>query len=191
MKFLLYLHLSLTSLLEPVIVPPSTPTMTTSFHIKNVAVVGATGNLGTLIVKALIEAKKFNITAVSRNPPSTPFPSSPSLTTKTGDYESSSFLSEIFTGQDVVVFALHYSAIPDLEITMIEAAAEAGVKWIIPCEFGSDNGNKIVEAITPVFSAKRAPREKTEELSRKYEGLKWIGVVTNPWFDYVSLAPRS
>lgn len=154
--------------------------MTTPSQIKNVVVVGATGNLGTVVTKALVEAKTFSITAVSRNPPSASFPSSPSLTIKTGDYTSPSFLSKIFAGQDAVVFTLHYSAIPDLEIRMIEAAAEAGVKWIFPVEFGSDLANKNIEEVSPMFAAKRAPREKVEELAAKYEGLKWVGVITNP-----------
>jgi hypothetical protein len=159
--------------------------MATSSQIKNVVVVGATGNLGTVVIKALVEAKNFNITAVSRNPPSTAFPTSSTLTIKTGDYASPSFLSEIFANQDAVVFTLHWTAVLDLEIKMIEAAAETGVKWVFPVEFGGDNANKKLQGAVPIYGAKREPREKIEELSGKYEGLKWIGVVTNPWFDFV------
>lgn len=160
--------------------------MASPSQIKNVAVVGATGNLGTLVVSSLLAAQKFTITAISRNPPSTPFSASPSLVIKTGDYSSPSFLSEIFTNQDAVVLTLHWSAVPDLEIKLIEAAAAAGVKWIFPVEYGSDNGNKELEESVPHNVAKRGPREKIEELAGRYEGLKWIGVITNPWFDYVS-----
>jgi uncharacterized protein YbjT (DUF2867 family) len=136
--------------------------------------------------KPLAETKNFSITAVSRNPPSTAFPTSSTLTIKTGDYTSPSFLSEIFVNQDAVIFTLHWTAVPDLEIRMIEAAAEAGVKWILPVEFGGDNTNKRLEGAVPIYAAKREPREKIEELSGKYEGLKGIGIVTNPWFDFVS-----
>ena len=69
---------------------------------------------------------------------------------------------------------------------MIEAAAEAGVKWVLPVEFGGDNANKRLEEAVPIYAVKRAPRKKIEELSGKYEGFKWIGIVTNPWFDFVS-----
>jgi uncharacterized protein YbjT (DUF2867 family) len=152
-------------------------------HIKNVIIVGATGNLGTVIVNSLAKVNKFNITAASRNPPRTPFHNS--VNVRTGNYSSLSFLSELFTGKDAVVFTLHYSQVPDLEITMIEAAANAGVKWILPVEFGGDNGNEKLEKAVPVFAVKRAPRERVEELAKKYDGLKWVGVVTNPWFDFV------
>jgi hypothetical protein len=108
--------------------------------IKNVAVVGATGNLGSLVVKSLLEAKNFNITAISCSSPTAPLFSSPSLTIKAGDYSSASFLAKIFTNQDAVVFTLHWSTVPDLDAQLIEAAAVAGVKWIFPIEYGSDNG---------------------------------------------------
>lgn len=80
-----------------------------------------------------------------------------------------------------MVLALHFSAVPELEIKLIEAAAEAGVRWIVPTEFGSDNANEGISNV-PINAAKVAPREKIEEL-----GLSWIGVVTNPWLDYVSV----
>ncbi|KAE9367683.1 NAD(P)-binding protein [Stipitochalara longipes BDJ] len=158
--------------------------MAVSSYIKNVVVVGATGNLGTVIVQSLVEANKFIITAASRNPSKAEFPNSTSLTIKTGDYTSPSFLAEIFGNQDAVVFTLHYTAVPELEVKMIEAAAAAGVQWILPVEFGGDNGNPRLEKAVPVYAAKRAPRERIEELAEKYDGLKWIGIVTNPWFDF-------
>ena len=64
------------------------------------------------------------------------------------------------------------------------------MKWVFPVEFGGDNGNLRLEKAVPVFAAKRPPREKIEALAEKYEGLKWIGVVTNPWFDFVSFNLR-
>ena len=109
-------------------------------QMKNVVVVGATGNLGSVIIQALVETNNFYITAASRIPPKFGFPNSPSLTIKTGDYDSPSFLAEVFTKHDAVVFALHYTAVPELEIKMIEAAAQAGVKWIPPSNSAAITG---------------------------------------------------
>ncbi|KAH8791082.1 hypothetical protein BGZ57DRAFT_875206 [Hyaloscypha finlandica] len=67
--------------------------MATPSRVKNVVVVGATGNLGTSVIKSLLEANKFKITAASRNPPSTEFSSS--VIVKTGDYTSRSFLGNL------------------------------------------------------------------------------------------------
>jgi hypothetical protein len=60
------------------------------------------------------------------------------------------------------------------------------VKWTFRVEFGGDNRNPRLKKAVPVFAAKRAPRENIEELADEYEGLKWVGAVTNPWFDFVS-----
>lgn len=159
-------------------------------HVKNIAVIGATGNLGSLVIKHLIAANQFNITAISRSS-SSPSPfltSSANLTHITGDYNSPTFLSTIFKDIEAVILTLHHSAVPDLEIQFIEAAAASGVKWILPTEFGSDTANEELVSSIPILGQKTAPRKKIEELSEKYEGLKWIGIVNNPWFDFVSLS---
>lgn len=108
-----------------------------SSYIKNIAIVGAGGNLGSLITKALLEAKKFNITIISRAGSESSFPTDPSITVKQGDYISAEFLVGAFAGIEAAIFTLHWSAIPELEIKLVEAAAEAGVKWIVPAEYVS------------------------------------------------------
>ncbi len=104
-------------------------------YIKNIAIVGAGGNLGSLVVNALLDAKRFNITIISRTGSESSFPTDPSITIKQGDYSSAGFLAEAFAGIEAAIFTLHWSAIPELEIKLIEAAAEAGVKWIVPSEY--------------------------------------------------------
>lgn len=73
---------------------------------------------------------------------------------------------------------------------MIEAAARAGVKWILPTEYAGDGLNEgMVEAV-PLFHPKREARRQIEELSKEKEceGVKWIGVATGPWVEAVSFA---
>ena len=152
-------------------------------HIKNVALVGASGNLGSLVPKSLIEACRFNITILTRQESSSSasFPKDLSITIKQGSYEDPSFLASAFANIEAVVLALHWSAVPVTEIHLIEAAAAAGVRWIFPAEFGSDTGNEVMVSAVPLHPPKIAPRVKAEEV-----GSRWIGVVTNPWFDFVS-----
>jgi hypothetical protein len=69
---------------------------------------------------------------------------------------------------------------------MIEAAARAGVKWILPTEYAGDGLNGgMVEAV-PLFWPKREARGLVERLSKEFEGLRWIGVATGPWLEAVS-----
>lgn len=64
---------------------------------------------------------------------------------------------------------------------MIDAAAEAGVKRIIPGEFGCDTqDDEVVEAI-PAFASKREVIGHLRE--REAEGLGWTAIVTGGFFD--------
>lgn len=73
---------------------------------------------------------------------------------------------------------------------LIEAAARAGVKWILPTEYAGDGLNADMVEAVPLFHPKRKARMQIEELSGEFEGLRWIGVATNPWLEAVcSLFP--
>jgi hypothetical protein len=63
------------------------------------------------------------------------------------------------------------------------------VKWILPTEYAGDGLNEALVDAVPVFHSKRAARKQVEELAERYEGLKWIGVATNPWMEFVSSMP--
>jgi hypothetical protein len=155
--------------------------------LSNIALVGASGNLGSLVLKNLLHSSKnFNITIISRSESESIFPEDPSITIKAGSYDSDSFLASAFSGIDAVVLALHYTAVPDTELRLIKAAVAAGAKWIFPTEFGSDTGNEVMINAVPIHPAKVHVRGVIEDLAKNYEGLKWVGVVTNPWLDWVS-----
>lgn len=75
------------------------------------------------------------------------------------------------------------------QATLINAAAQAGVKWILPTEYAGDGLNEALVDAVPLFHPKRAARKQVEALAERYEGVKWIGVATNPWMEFVSLFP--
>lgn len=72
------------------------------------------------------------------------------------------------------------------QTTLISAAAQAGVKWILPTEYAGDGMNDAMVEAVPLFHPKRDARGLVEALAEKHEGLKWIGVATNPWMEFVS-----
>jgi hypothetical protein len=85
-------------------------------------------------------------------------------------------------GTDALLLALHWSKVPATDLTLIEAAAAVGVKCIIfPTKFGRDSANEVMLNAAPVHGPKTGPRVRIEEL-----GSKWVGVVANPWLDYMS-----
>ena len=84
------------------------------------------------------------------------------------------------TGQDVVVIMLSFAGLQD-EGIIVEAASKAGVKYVLPSEYGKPfKDDHVVEAI-PFMKVKKEGHTRIEAL-----GMKWIGVATNSWFDYVS-----
>ncbi|KAL5331740.1 hypothetical protein ACEPPN_001277 [Leptodophora sp. 'Broadleaf-Isolate-01'] len=71
--------------------------------IKNVAIVGAAGDLGGPILKAVVDSGKFNVTVITRPSSTSIFPSS--LKVIKADYTSVDSLTSALHGQDAVVSA--------------------------------------------------------------------------------------
>ncbi|TKA59570.1 hypothetical protein B0A55_11285 [Friedmanniomyces simplex] len=139
--------------------------------------------VGSTVLKHLLESPDdFKITVVTRADSQATFPSNPSITVKKGSYTDGPFLQDAFKNQDVVIFALHFM-VQEAQIGMIDEAAKAGVKWIVPNEYSGDGLNESMVEGVPVSGPKRQARRHIEELSKTHEGLKWIGVATNPFFE--------
>ncbi|KAK5111007.1 hypothetical protein LTR62_005382 [Meristemomyces frigidus] len=160
--------------------------MASTNRISRLVLVGASGNVGAPTLKHLLATSSqtnLHITVLTRPESHATFPSHPSLTVKTGTYDDPTFLQEVFAGQEAVMFALSFFAIAH-EKSMIEAAARAGVRWIIPNEYAGDGLNAEMVDAVPVFHPKRDTRKYIEDLGRTYPGLRWIGVATNPFLEF-------
>ncbi|KAL8907249.1 MAG: hypothetical protein Q9171_005936 [Xanthocarpia ochracea] len=147
--------------------------------LKNVIVIGASGNIGKPAVDALLKAG-FNVTVLSRKSSSAKFPSEVKVQTIDDDYPSDQLVA-IFKGQDAVLNLLPPDSV-EKHNSIADAAADAGVKRLIPSEFGGDTSNpKIVEMI-PMFGTKAAITNylKTKESS----GLSWTAVINGSFFDW-------
>lgn len=143
----------------------------------------ASGQVGSSILTHLLESPHpFKISVVTRTDSSATLPSS--VTVHKGAYTDASFLGTAFKSQDVVIFALHFMA-QGAQNGMIDAAAKAGVQWIIPNEYAGDGLNADMMNASVVFGQKVQSRRHVEELSKTHEGLRWIGVATNPFFESV------
>jgi uncharacterized protein YbjT (DUF2867 family) len=142
---------------------------------RKIAIVGGTGTIGTPTLAALLTTGIHTLTAISRADSSATFASN--VTIKKGDYTSHSFLVSALTGNDVLIMQLGIFS-NDQQIPLIKAAAEAGVKYIIPTEFGSDPQAPFAKRF-PLLTGKAQYRDLVESL-----GMSWICVVNNPWFDW-------
>lgn len=147
-------------------------------HLKNIAFIGASGNLGSKTLDALLKEDKHSITVITRSSSTVDYDSR--VHVHKGEYQDAAFLESALQDQDVLVIMLGFAGLGDQD-AMIQAAAKAGVKYILPTTYGGAIGDdRHVKAI-PLFQEKRDVHDRIEAL-----GMEWIGVVTNSWTDYVS-----
>jgi uncharacterized protein YbjT (DUF2867 family) len=136
--------------------------------LKNIALAGASGSLGTLVLEKVQEAGTFNITVLRRKGSPSTFPST--LKVVDVDYDSVDELTAALKGQDAVVSTVGTQQVAG-QTVLIDAAIAAGVQRFIPSEFGSNLENPNARAL-PVFIYKVQVQDyikkKAEETSLSY-----------------------
>jgi len=143
--------------------------------LKNIAIVGASGNIGHYITSALVSKSHFHITALTRIDSTATFP--PTITVSRVDYADQASLVAALRNQDALIITLSVFA-PSAQESLIRAAALAGVPWILPNEFGMYNSEAAQnETIGP---GKTQARELIEALGVS----SWIGVTCGFWYEF-------
>ena len=156
-------------------------------HVQNVAIVGAGGRSGSYMVEHLVKTGKHRVTAITR-PASTSQMPAGLHATKHVNYDSRLSLVEALQGQDVLIITMSVMAPPESQTTLIDAAIEAGVRWIIPNEWGVDHTNAEVARDTIIGERIQGMRE---HILNKGDGkTAFIGVVCGFWYEF-SLAGTS
>ncbi|KAF2014362.1 NmrA-like family protein [Aaosphaeria arxii CBS 175.79] len=147
--------------------------------IKNVLIIGASGNLGPSVLDALLATEQFNVSVVSRPESKATFPSTVNVIRS--DYSIESFESA-FKGQDAVVSTVGNDGFEHQQ-KIVEAAIKAGVKRFIPSEFGIDTTRADVQAHLPIVMASK--RKFVEFLqSKEKEGLSWTAISSGAFLDW-------
>ncbi|KAH8433991.1 aromatic alcohol reductase [Aspergillus melleus] len=145
---------------------------------KYIAIVGASGSIGKIILNGLIEYSLFSITAITRKESEATFP--PGVTVRKTDF-SESDLEAAFKGKDAVISTVGATGFAEQK-KLVDAALRAGVKRFIPSEFSASNQNENVVRLLPLFG------QKTEVLkylkTKESEGLSWTGIVPSLLFDW-------
>jgi uncharacterized protein YbjT (DUF2867 family) len=124
---------------------------------KNVILVGASGNLGKNILAEFLADPFFNVTVLTRNNSSAIFPSNVKVIKI--DYSDKNAVTNALIGQDVVISTVGIGGVFDnFGNTLVEAALEAGVKWVIPDEFTLDTTHPLATKL-PIYASKIAIAE--------------------------------
>ncbi|KAI1279630.1 hypothetical protein F5Y07DRAFT_357280 [Xylaria sp. FL0933] len=150
--------------------------------IKNVALTGATGNLGPAILEQLLKAG-FNVTVLTRKSSTHELPAP--VKVKPVDYDSIESLTAALQGQDAIISTLGFAGLTK-QFNLIEAAKKANVKRFIPSEFGSDTTNPKTAGLA-VFTDKVAVQKKLVEEAANGT-ISYTNIYNGPFFDWGSKA---
>lgn len=158
--------------------------------IVNVALVGATGSLGSHILDALLSEATFITTALQRASSSSTLPSHQNLKVASiSDDPSLDELTAIFAGQDAVIIC-YRAQDAAAQIKFGEAAFAAGtVKRFIPADFGSCDSNGPRERkLVKLFDRKVQVRESIQALADQSASqgghFTWTSLVNGHFFDW-------
>ncbi|KAI0476640.1 NmrA-like family protein [Xylaria cf. heliscus] len=155
--------------------------------LKNVALFGANGNLGTEALKALVSSGRFHVTVIKRE--SSPYALPPAFTTqarlRTVDDELSlASLEAALQGQDAVVVSIPLRD-PAQHLRIADAAAAAGVRRVIPADYGScDSDSPRAQELVPLFKHKAAVRARLQDLANADAAFAWTSLVCGHFFDW-------
>ncbi|KAI1338185.1 NmrA-like family protein [Xylariaceae sp. FL0016] len=151
--------------------------------IQNVAVVGANGNLGSVVLRTLLEAGSFTVTVVKRASSTSSSPST-AKTATVDDGLSTASLTAALQGQDAVVVCFPLKDVSQ-HLRICDAAVAAGVRRLIPADYGScDSSSPRAQELVPLFKNKTAVRERLQDLSRAHAGFSWTSIVCGHFFDW-------
>jgi uncharacterized protein YbjT (DUF2867 family) len=128
-------------------------------QIKKVAISGAAGYLGSVVLKSLVADGSFEITVLRRPTSTSTFPDN--IKVVNVDHESVADLTEALKGQDALILTPSSQALLS-QLPLIDAAAAAGVYRVIPSDFGSDITNENVRKL-PFFSPKLTVEARVKE----------------------------
>ncbi|KAK6825033.1 hypothetical protein PG987_012527 [Apiospora arundinis] len=153
--------------------------MSDAKYIKKVAIVGATGTIGKYIVEALVQKGKHEVTAITRKDSTNVMPAG--VTTAAVDYADPSTIVAALRGQEALIITLPSRGLDQqaTQLQLVEAAAEAGVPYILPNEWTVDMADeKLADDV--FFSGEREIRRRIEELGVS----SWMAVITSFWYEF-------
>ncbi|GIK07140.1 hypothetical protein Aspvir_002795 [Aspergillus viridinutans] len=145
--------------------------------IERVAIVGAGGTVGSNIVAALLKTGKHTVTALTRKDSSNKLPEG--VVAAPVDYDDEATIVAALKGQQFLIITMAPTAPRDTHSKLVQAAAKAGVPYIMPNGYGGDIDHIKLGQDTLLGPMAKANRDEIERL-----GMQWITVCCGFWYDY-------
>lgn len=153
--------------------------------IVNVTLVGATGSLGSHILDALVSDGSFKVTVLQRaSSKSKPAHLDKIRALNISEDLLHEELVDRLRGQDALIVC-YRAKDAAAQIRFGKAAAAAGVKRLIPADFGScDSNGERERHLVKLFERKVQVRQSLQELAEQNEGFSWTSLVNGHFFDW-------
>lgn len=155
--------------------------------VRKVMLVGANGHLGPSVLQALLENPGFAVSILTRASSRSNYSGILNVV-KVDDGLPYDQLVKALTGQDALVIAFAGTQMED-SIKLADAAFEAGVKHLIPADFGScDSSEERSLNLIPLYVKKKKVRDHLKNLSEKTRSdgsaMSWTSIINGHFFDY-------
>ncbi|KAK1470505.1 hypothetical protein CCUS01_06270 [Colletotrichum cuscutae] len=148
--------------------------------IKQVAVIGATGALGEVLIPALLQAD-FEVTCITRPGSQKSLPAG--VHVRSSDYSNIEALTQALGGQDAVVEAFNPAA-ASYQANILQAASATGVRHIITPDFSGNTFHPNAKDAL-IFGPKLTAQRELERVVAESNGsLSWTAIITGPWYDW-------
>lgn len=119
------------------------------------------------------------MTAITRPESDTELPKGLHAVHKIG-YDDHARLVKALKGQDALIITLGVSAAQDTQIKLIDAAIEAGVKYIMPNDYAADYTGALAD--TMLGAAARTVRKYIEDAGHGHT--HWIALTCSFWYEF-------
>ncbi|KAK9369251.1 hypothetical protein V1509DRAFT_645843 [Lipomyces kononenkoae] len=146
-------------------------------QIRRVAIVGAGGSVGKYIVQELLKTGKHTVTALTRTGSQSKLPNA--VQPVYVNYDDEANLVSALEGQECLIITLSVMAPPDTRSKLVQAAANAGVKYVMPNVWGCDVTN---EALLNSGLNWRRSRDAFDEIEKT--GASWIAIICGFWYEH-------
>ncbi|KPM37518.1 hypothetical protein AK830_g9037 [Neonectria ditissima] len=149
-------------------------------YIRNVAVIGVSGNVGRSTVKALLQ-NGFKVTGVTRQTSDSAVPEG--IDHIKSDYSEESLVIAL-KGQDAVVSTVSSIVVGQtlsLQKTIIDAAIKAGVQVFVPSEYGIDTADPAAPKYIPFLQDKV---DILNYLKSQEDKISWVAIISGLMFDW-------
>ncbi|KAJ5721921.1 uncharacterized protein N7483_009855 [Penicillium malachiteum] len=145
--------------------------------IERVAIIGAGGTIGLPITNALLKTGRHIVTAISREDSGNKLPEG--ILVATVDYNDEATIVAALKGQQFVIITMAPTAPKGTHSKIVQAAAKAGVPYVMPNWYAADIGNVKLGQDILLGPQDQANRNEIESL-----GMQWVNICCGFWYDY-------